>query len=406
MHSNKIFVAYPAGHWQVPAIQEAKKLGLHVVAADAEQTSTGREIADEFVFLKNPLDTSPIEDRLVTLQGELSGVLSYCSDVGQIFAAQLRDRHELPGDSVAVTNVLTNKSLQRKALQESFPMDFFWQVCSSEVEALSAIASGMGTLIIKPVDSSGSRGVARVASASRDCRDIVRAAFLESARNQVLVETFLEGVEYAVDGFVIDGRTTVLTVLEKKRSPQNPMVASTLVAIERETPTFNQLGSFASNVMESLGKSRGPFHLEAIMTASGEVVLVEAAPRGGGFGLATAFISSLTELNYARLSVLDAIGARISQEDLRLSMQRGGVMHFFSPGEEQALSYCARLSTEKNGICVQAFESLKSMRGVESDGDRIGSATFLADSQAEALLSFEKFQAEIAKFSQESNLWP
>lgn len=379
----------------MPAIVEAKKLGLYVIAADAETNPAGRDLADEFITLRNRKDAAPLLERVEKLKLGLAGALSYCSDVGQFAAAELRQLNNLHGDSIALTRLMMSKSLQREILKNMYPEGFFWQTCASEQDALSAVRQSDGAVIVKPVDSSGSRGVSRVSSDSEDLRERVRSAFAESGSNEVIVETFLEGVEYAVDGFVIDGKVTVLTILEKRRSPVNPMVATTLIAIDPQTEAFLAMSEFSARVISSFGKRHGPFHLEAILTPEGNTVLVEAAGRGGGFGLATEFISSLTGLNYAQLSVLDAIGKPISTELSAEARQRSGIMHFFSPGQEKMLVEFERLAREESAnVAVDTYQVQNRRPDILSDGDRIGSAILLGDSQAEAETLFAKFQAK------------
>jgi len=137
--------------------------------------------------------------------------------------------------------------------------------------------------VIKPLDSSGSRGVIRADN----------AATLRAARERIgrmwrnptlLVEDFIPGREFALEGVVSEGKLRVLALFDKPDPLNGPFFEETIYVTPSLEPDAVQsaIGEAAQAAVTALGLSDGPVHAEMRVNDAGVWMLeVAARPIGG-----------------------------------------------------------------------------------------------------------------------------
>jgi len=146
-------------------------------------------------------------------------------------------------------------------------------------------------LVLKPLALSASRGVIRADNDAEFMRalqriDAILAMTGQSGhvREHLLVESYIDGAEYAVEGFIVDGQFRVLTLFDKPEPLTGPYFEETYYL----TPSRLQ-GAQKSLLIEEVercclayGLSHGPVHAEVRVTESGPILLELAARTIGG----------------------------------------------------------------------------------------------------------------------------
>jgi biotin carboxylase len=315
-----------------------------------------------------------------------------------MLAAVIRDRFNLPGERPEVCGRMVNKAIQRSLWKHNgVPSPNFCVVTTKE-GALSKIESFGFPLIIKPSDSSGSRGVTKLESASDDIGDAISRAFQFTRTSQVLIESFMEGNEFTVESFLADGKHYLLAITEKKKvEGTRGTVASELATPERPPEVLQRISQAVISAYDALQYRNGPGHAEVILMHDGSVGLVEVAGRGGGFLVFDKLIPAVSGINIARITAMQAVGIKLGTID---PISRSAVLRFFP---------------SRHGILtgMQGFDSANLLEGVEAgpfaslgdrfsqatvDGDRLGyilsqgdtpSLAQLRADTAESLISFE-----------------
>ncbi len=205
-------------------------------------------------------------------------------------ASRIAEAYGLPRNSSAAARLTQRKDLGREALQKAG-----CRTPRFEVVALAAAERAGSRIeypaVVKPLALAGSRGVIRVddpaqfAAACRRIETILeRAGLTGFAREHVLVEAYLDGPEYAVEGFVVDGRFRLLTIFDKPEPLTGPFFEETYYL----TPSRLDAAAAAALVDEvarcaaAYGLAHGPVHAEARLTADGPVLLELAARTIGG----------------------------------------------------------------------------------------------------------------------------
>jgi hypothetical protein len=97
-------------------------------------------------------------------------------------------------------------------------------------------------------------------------------------------ESYIDGAEYAVEGFIIDGKFRVLTIFDKPEPLTGPYFEETyyLTPSRLEESLKSQLIQEVERCCQAYGLSQGPVHAEARMGANGPVLLELAARTIGG----------------------------------------------------------------------------------------------------------------------------
>ncbi|MFB7258194.1 ATP-grasp domain-containing protein [Streptomyces nojiriensis] len=167
-------------------------------------------------------------------------------------------------------------------------------------------------VIVKPArDSGGSRLVRRADSVEqlRGClRDIVRAAGPEL---EVIVEEYLDGTEFSVDGPVVDGVFHALFAVEKPEHDEERHHDAGLRLSPPQSDhvrkAVDQLASKISALCTELGLGRGWLHVEGRVLADGTAELVEINPRSGG-GLYRSATMRTCDVDPVEVTVCMALG--------------------------------------------------------------------------------------------------
>lgn len=377
--SRSWFIAIPAGRWQRSSIREAQRFGCSVVAIDENPSADGFSDAD-FCITADLKEHDLICQQLSEMSARFVGVASLASDAGMSLAAVIRERFGLPGPDVETSIRFTDKIAQRQMLRlHGVPGPQFLAASSSEEATRAALTIGF-PLIVKPSDSSGSRGVSKVLSFDDDFGVAVDRALTESKSSRAILEGYMEGIEFTVETFTIGGRHHVLATTEKRKVPgTRGLVAEELATPLRPEHVINRIQDTALRALTALRYVDGPGHTEVILRPDGTCGLVECAARGGGFGVFERFVEAVSGVDIVRLSVMQAAGACVRIDDVG---HRFGVLHFIP----SKLGTLVRIQgvEEANalrGLYVEAFARVGDrLPEVSSDGDRLGLILAVEDS--------------------------
>ena len=200
-----------AGIYQVPLIKKAKEMGLQTLVVSVPGEYPGFQYADR-VFL---LDTRDCEGIYQAARKEqIDGICTSGTDVAVVTIGYVCEKMGLPGIPCEAAQIVTDKALMKEAFQKEQVRAARYRKVFSAKEAEEAAQEIGFPVIVKRVDSSGSRGILKV-SKREDVESAFREAVSGSRVPYVLVEEVLGGREIGVDGFVQDGKLVFLAPHEK-----------------------------------------------------------------------------------------------------------------------------------------------------------------------------------------------
>ncbi len=276
----------PGGSYQIGLFGKIRKRGLLVACADRSRDCPASIAADGFFHVG--LDE---REELLKLARQIQpvAIVTDQTDAAVGVVAWLADTLGLRGIGVEVSALFTQKHLMREfGLKHGFPTPAF-RVCRTIEESLPAAREIGYPVIIKPVDSQSSKGVYRV-----DNDDDLFARFNGSKtlsnRGLVLVEQFLDGVEFTVEGFMCRGGHKSLAISQKRHYSGSSMVACALeYGPISDRFDYDELRCQNDRWVNLSGLPFGITHAE-YKFANGQFNLIEIAARGGGTQISSAIV--------------------------------------------------------------------------------------------------------------------
>lgn len=225
----------------------------------------------------------PAARRIAERHGPLAGIVGP-SEFDLLTAARLRAALGVPGWSTDYVLRFRDKTLMKH-----------W-IHSAGVRAPRYLALEAGTtagdlvdrlglpLILKPVDGAASRGVVLVRTGPELAEALARIA--ADGDTGYEAEEYVEGAIHHLDGIRSQGRFHFVTASAYVNTcldfAQGVPLGSVLLD---PGPLRTRLTGFAADALDALELWDGPFHLEVIVTASGEPVFLEVGLRPGGAGV-------------------------------------------------------------------------------------------------------------------------
>jgi biotin carboxylase len=207
-----------------------------------------------------------------------------------VLAARAAAALGLPGHSPEGAAAATSKPLSRgRFTAAGLPMPWFFTMALDGT--FDAVADRIALpCVLKPLALSGSRGVMRAdtpeafTAAAARLRDLLLTpeirALKDPAHDEILVEGFVPGPEFALEGVTDAGGLRVFAVFEKPDPLDGPFFEETIYV----TPALlsrERLAEGAATVAHAaaaLGLVHGPVHAEFRLSPAGTFVL-EVAPR-------------------------------------------------------------------------------------------------------------------------------
>ena len=268
----------------LPAIETAHQHNYYVITVDYLPDNIAHKYSDEYHNV-SILD----KEAVLRLAQELKidGILSYAVDPGVVTAAYVAEKMNLPFTcSYETACILQDKSKFRKFLSDNGFNVPNAKGYSAEVDALKDIESFNWPVIVKPVDSAGSKGVTRVDDPAK-LKDAITVALEESHSGHFIIEDFLElqGYQSSADCFSINGNLAYLDFSDQlfDRNAANPYTP----AIEiwpSSMPKENQdyLAGEIQRLLKILSCNTGLYNIESRVCKNGKSYIMEVSPRAGG----------------------------------------------------------------------------------------------------------------------------
>jgi carbamoylphosphate synthase large subunit len=298
---------------QVIAIETAKRLGYYTVLCDFLIDNPGQYVADKF-YLVSTTDKKAILE--VAQKENVNGVLAYASDPAAPTAAYVTEMMGLSGNPYESVEILCNKDKFRFFLKQN-------GFHAPESKNYHNIESAMNDyeifqypLIVKPVDSSGSKG-ATVLHSGDKLKEALEFAFSFSRCHRVIVEDFIERKHpYLIGGdiFIVNGEIVLWGLLNCHRdSVVNPLVpVGKSYPLELVENDINCVKDTLRSLVKKLDIRNGSMNVELIIDKMNRVWPIDIGPRSGG-NMIPDLLGDMFNLSIAEMSIQVAIGQEIKE---------------------------------------------------------------------------------------------
>lgn len=293
----------------LPVIEEAHKLGVHVITADYLPDNIAHKYSDEYCNV-SIIDKEAVLKAAQELQ--IDGILSHAVDPGVVSAAYVAEQMGLPFQcSYKAACILQDKSLFRQFLADNGFNCPHAKGYNKAEDALKDVDYFEWPVIVKPVDSAGSKGVTKVED-PKDLSAAIETALASSISKNFIIEDFLEKEGFSVgsESFVVNGKLLYNGFYDQYFNDEasNPYTPSAEVWPSTMKKEYQEeIKSELQRLVTLLGITTGLFNVECRVCKNGKAYLMEVSPRAGGNRLAE-MLNHAADVNINAAETRKAIG--------------------------------------------------------------------------------------------------
>ncbi|WP_329126888.1 ATP-grasp domain-containing protein [Streptomyces sp. NBC_01465] len=286
-------------------------VGLLTAASSVTCEAALARAREQFLFVEVVEDYASTEVEALILdlcrRWDMAGLVS-TAEIDVLRCARVRERLGIPGQRVASAEAYRNKYVMKQHAARQGVAVADMALLTDSRQLARFIADDPFPVLLKPLRGAASIGIVKVGSAAEWDRALAGRA----PATEYLVEKFVVGEMYHVDGLMRDGRVVqswpsrYLYTQWETMYESRPNLSAMLAPPDPRTPL---LCDAAASVVRGLPAAPEllPFHAEFFIDAGGRPVLCEIACRAGGAGITDAY-----ELSYGlgmnEASVSDRLG--------------------------------------------------------------------------------------------------
>ena len=250
----------------------------------------------------------------IAVNEKIDYIIAYASDPAAPTAAYVAEKMGLPTNPYSAVSILCNKDLFRNFLSEhgfNTPKSNGYE---NKETALKAIRFFSFPIIIKPVDSSGSKGV----SVLRDMADVdfaIDNAFSFSRQHRIIIEEFIEKKHpYLIGGdiFVSDGEVVQWGLMNCHRDNSvNPLVpVGKSYPLLLDEHDLQAVKNTLQKMVSMLGIKFGPMNVELVIDKNDKVYPIDVGPRSGG-NMIPDLLGMIYNCNMVEMCISSAMGKSV-----------------------------------------------------------------------------------------------
>lgn len=297
---------------QVIAIKKAKQMGHYVILCDYLEDNPGQEFADEFYLISTTNKDKVLE---LAKKKNINGIVAYASDPAAPTAAYVGNELGLPSNPYQSVKILCRKDLFRNFLEEhkfNVPKSKSFNEYN---EAYNYFKNIKKEMVVKPVDSSGSKGVSII-----NQNDELKSAFEEakekSHKNRVILEESINHNSKFIlggDAFVVDGNLKFHCFFNCYRGENG----KSLIPLGKIYPhTFSRkiikkVERDIQRVLDLLKINNGALNIEILINENDDIYILEIGPRNGG-NLMPDLIKHISGQDLIEYTIKASIGEQIN----------------------------------------------------------------------------------------------
>ncbi len=387
---------------QIPAIVEAKKLGLYVIAVDMNPNAEGFSYADKKVVVSTT-DTEKVLEE--AKKNKIDGIITIASDRPMTTVAKVAKELDLIGIDEKTAINATNKSKMRDALKAygvPIPMYFSVEDYDQYIKAIDNLRNKKYKCIVKPADNSGSRGIRLVENYDIDqLKKIYDYCKKNSNSGKLVVEEYMQGPEVSVETISRNGTCNVIQITDKLTTG-----APYFVEMGHNQPSqlpidiIEKIKKVAIDANKAVGIENGPSHTEIKVTKDGPKI-VELGARLGGDNITTHLVPYSTGINMVEASIKIALGEDV---DITKKINMASAARY----KKCDIGKIIKITGVDQANKIQGVKDVKIVHGVgeesrqiKSSNDRVAYVISQAENTSKATLycekALEKIKIEVEK---------
>lgn len=377
---------------QIPAIKKSRELGCYTITCDYLPDNPGHKFADEYYNVS----TTDKENVLKLARSlNIDGIISYASDPAAPTAAYVSENLGLPGNPYESVKLCTQKDLFREFLKKNGFNTPRAKGYNSYNEAIIDFPNFKLPVMVKPVDSSGSKGVVKV-SDDEHLKTAVDEALFYSRKKRFIIEEFIEKKGYQVsgDGFSVDGKLVFTSYGNEIYSGRG---TRDYVALGEFWPSFlsrqqkNKIDNELQRLISTLKMKTCAYNIEVILDKNDNIYILELGPRNGGSYIpqliqyatgvdlveytirgaigedCSALHMTDTKRVYSNYMILSTISGKYKRIDFEPQFRMNNLVDIYCTAEEGQKVRAYRNTTDSLGTIIFKADTVQKMEEITKD---------------------------------------
>ena len=303
----KKIIILGAGIYQVPLIKQSKAMGLYVIVISIKGNYPGFALADKCYYV----DTRNYEEILkIALHENIDGICTTGTDVAVKTIGYVCEKMNLRGLDISSANKATDKFLMKAAFKQHGVRTSDFVKAKSIQDAIDFLSVAKKDIVLKPVDSSGSRGVTKVHTAEEIINKFDEI-LKYSGKDYIIAEEFVDGNEIGIDLFVYNNEI-VLNAVHGKMTFHNghsDVPIGHYFPYEASDELLKDIQNEIEKVVSAMGFNNCAVNMDVLINNE-KAYIIEASGRAGATCIPE-LISKYYGFNYYEKIIKTAIGCDV-----------------------------------------------------------------------------------------------
>jgi len=382
-------------------LSNLKNRGYYTVLIDYLEHPLAVNEADEHIR-ESTLDQEKVLAIAKKLKAQL--VISTCVDQANLTACYVAEKLNLPAPySYDIALTVTDKELMKeKMMHYGIPTSKY--VCTNSLDT-KRLKSLQFPVVVKPVDSCGSKGVKK-ADNIIELKEFFNYALENSRSKKVIVEEYVKGVEISIDCFIQNKKAHLILLKQKEKIiDKDKLIMQMQFAImpAMVSRAIKQQILSIVNEIASCFKLNNTSLLVQVIIENDKVNVIEFAPRVGG-GLGYRYIKLATGFDIIDATIESYFGNKVELQYHPSKFFYSSNIIYAEPGEFGSVKGQEFLIKEKIVKEFYLFKSKGMMIGKDiTSSNRVGAYLIEAKTKKELFKKMVKAQETLEVFNLENH---
>ncbi len=374
------------GIWQKSFVQYLKNKNNYVAIVNPVSNETTK-LCD--CHIKCDINnTEEIEKNIKELKPDL--ITSDQSDISTKIVSDLCEKYKLPGNGPDVIEKFSNKyEIYKFAFNKKIPTPHT-KIIRSESD-LRVFAEEIGfPIIIKPTDSTMSRGFRKINSESEINEKIVEDSLKFSKSKNVIAQNFVEGNMITCEGVCSGGKHKTLATSIKNSNDYFAPGITSMVSYPSNYPKeiMQKIIETNDKYVEESGMKFGLTHSEYIIN-NNNYHLIEIGARGGGAGISDKIVPWVSGVNNYDIFYRSLLGECYDVKSIK-TLDRPAILRYYL--KEQINEKQAEKIKKIEGVAIFYYNFLGTQYISDQNDCRYSMGIYLAKDEKEMNLINNKIE--------------
>lgn len=380
-----------ASELQIPIIKKAREMGFYTGVVDYNPNAVGKKYADEY-FAVSTIDTEKILETAQDFKPD--GIVTMATDMPMRSIAAVCQKLGLHGITSETAFKATDKIAMIQAFKKKNVASPEFEILDSEKEAEEKMRTFKMPCIMKPADSSGSRGIIKIIKAEEAVKGF-KYSSKYSKSGFVLAEEYMEGKEVSVECFVWEQKIHILAITEKLTTGSPHFVemghtqpADISIEVKKDIRQVTEMAIKAIDIQE------GPVHVEMMLTKKG-AKMIELGARMGGDCITSHLVPLSTGIDMIKATIQAACGYT---PELEPKLKKAAAVRYLT-AESGLITNITGVEEATGFPGIQEIILVKGKgdlsKEIESSTDRIGMVIAQGDNRQEVVKRCEEAMKRI-----------